>query len=84
MMEIKGQVFTLKVQTDGEGQQVSYRGARGRAVSICSMAVLICGRPENNKSGAKCGAKANSLPGPQTKFNAMSKKDISKKKYLKW
>ena len=46
---------------------------------ICSMAVLICGRPENNKSGAKCGAKANSRPGPQTKVNAMSQEDFSEK-----
>ena len=30
---------------------------------------------KDNKSGAKCGAGADSRPEPRTKFNAMSKKD---------
>ena len=35
---------------------------------------------ENNKSGAKHVAKADSRPGPRTKVNAMFKEDISEKK----
>ena len=36
---------------------------------------------KNNKSGAERGAKCSSRPGPRTKVNTMSKKDISKKKW---
>ena len=38
---------------------------------------------KNNKSGAERGARADNCLGRQTKVNAMSKEDISKKK-LKW
>ena len=43
-------------------------------------AVSICGSRKNNKSGAKRGARAKSLPGPQTKVNAMLKRTFPKKK----
>ena len=39
---------------------------------------FVAGR-KNNKSGTKCGARADSRPGPRTKGKAISK-DISEKK----
>ena len=49
---------------------------QSRFAAGCSR--FVAGR-KNNKSGAKCGARANSRLRPRTMVNAMSKENISEK-----
>ena len=52
----------------------------GRAVSILGRLVSISSSLENNESGAKHSAKANSCLRPQSKVKAMPREAISEKK----
>ena len=55
----------------------------GRAVSILGRLVSISSSLENNESGAKHSAKANSCLRPQSKVKAMPREAISEKKTFK-
>ena len=53
----------------------------GRSRFVAGQSWFVAGR-KNNKSGAKCGARADRRSGPQTKVNGMSQEYISEKKVV--